>query len=52
MRVHAAYPGGIDTDMLAGVETAKVLPRAVAEAILDGVAADQDDIYPDRQPPR
>jgi NAD(P)-dependent dehydrogenase (short-subunit alcohol dehydrogenase family) len=47
VRVHGVYPGGIDTDMVAGIDVPKAAPRAVAEAILDGVAAGQEDIYPD-----
>jgi len=47
VRVHGVYPGGIDTDMVAGFDVPKAAPRAVAEAILDGVAAGQEDIYPD-----
>jgi NAD(P)-dependent dehydrogenase (short-subunit alcohol dehydrogenase family) len=45
--VHGVYPGGIDTDMLAGVDAPKADPRAVAAAILDGVVAGTEDIYPD-----
>lgn len=45
--VHGVYPGGIDTDMLAGVDAPKAAPRAVAEAILDGLAAGQETIFPD-----
>jgi NAD(P)-dependent dehydrogenase (short-subunit alcohol dehydrogenase family) len=45
--VHGVYPGGIDTDMLAGVDAPKAAPRAVADAILDGLAAGRQDIYPD-----
>ena len=45
--VHAVYPAGIDTDMLAGVDVPKFDPHAVAGAILDGVAAGTEDIYPD-----
>jgi NAD(P)-dependent dehydrogenase (short-subunit alcohol dehydrogenase family) len=45
--VVGVYPGAIDTDMLAGVEMTKASPRAVAEAILDGVLAGERDIYPD-----
>jgi len=45
--VHGVYPGGIDTDMVAGVDVPKAEPRTVAEAILDGVAAGREDIYPD-----
>ncbi|WP_449063431.1 SDR family NAD(P)-dependent oxidoreductase [Planomonospora algeriensis] len=45
--VHGVYPGGIDTDMLAGVDAPKAAPRAVADAILDGITAGDQDIYPD-----
>lgn len=45
--VVGVYPGAIDTDMLAGVKASKASPRAVAEAILDGVLAGEREIYPD-----
>jgi NAD(P)-dependent dehydrogenase (short-subunit alcohol dehydrogenase family) len=45
--VHGVYPGGIDTDMLAGVDAPKAAPRSVADAICDGIAAGHQDIYPD-----
>ena len=45
--VHGVYPGGIDTDMLAGVDAPKAAPRQVADAILDGVHDDVLEIYPD-----
>jgi NAD(P)-dependent dehydrogenase (short-subunit alcohol dehydrogenase family) len=45
--VHGVYPGGIDTDMLAGVDAPKTAPDVVAAGILDGLAADQEDIFPD-----
>ena len=45
--VHGVYPGGIDTDMLAGVEAPKAAPRHVAGAILDGVQGDVLEIFPD-----
>jgi NAD(P)-dependent dehydrogenase (short-subunit alcohol dehydrogenase family) len=45
--VHGVYPAGIDTDMLAGIEAPKTPPRQVAEGLLDGLAADQEDIFPD-----
>ncbi len=45
--VHGVYPAGIDTDMLAGIDAPKTPPRQVAEALLDGLAADQEDIFPD-----
>ncbi|MEU8076070.1 SDR family NAD(P)-dependent oxidoreductase [Catellatospora citrea] len=45
--VHGVYPAGIDTDMLAGIDTPKAAAHEVADAILDGIAAGQPDIYPD-----
>jgi NAD(P)-dependent dehydrogenase (short-subunit alcohol dehydrogenase family) len=45
--VHGVYPGGIDTDMLAGVDAPKTPPAEVAGGILGGLAADQEDIFPD-----
>jgi short-subunit dehydrogenase len=45
--VHGVYPGGIDTDMLAGVDAAKTAPAVVADGILRGLAAGQEDIFPD-----
>jgi NAD(P)-dependent dehydrogenase (short-subunit alcohol dehydrogenase family) len=45
--VHGVYPGGIDTDMLAGIEAPKTPPAEVAGGILAGLAADQEDIFPD-----
>jgi NAD(P)-dependent dehydrogenase (short-subunit alcohol dehydrogenase family) len=45
--VHGVYPGGIDTDMLAGIEAPKTPPAEVAAGILEGLAADEEDIFPD-----
>jgi NAD(P)-dependent dehydrogenase (short-subunit alcohol dehydrogenase family) len=45
--VHGVYPAGIDTDMLAGIDAPKTPPRQVAEGLLDGLAAGQEDIFPD-----
>lgn len=45
--VHGVYPGGIDTDMLAGVDAPKTPPAQVAAGLLDGLAADREDIFPD-----
>jgi short-subunit dehydrogenase len=45
--VHGVYPGGIDTDMLAGIDAPKTAPADVAKGILDGLEADQEDIFPD-----
>lgn len=45
--VHGVYPGGIDTDMLAGIDAPKTPAAEVAEGLLAGLAADQEDIFPD-----
>jgi short-subunit dehydrogenase len=45
--VHGVYPGGIDTDMLAGIDAPKTPPADVAAGILAGLATDQEDIFPD-----
>lgn len=41
-----AFPAGIDTDMLAGVDAAKDQPAVVVKDVLDGVEAGQQDVYP------
>ena len=45
--LHGVYPGGIDTDMLAGIDAPKTPAAEVASGILAGLAADQEDIFPD-----
>ncbi|MCK9926583.1 SDR family NAD(P)-dependent oxidoreductase [Frankia sp. Mgl5] len=47
IEVVGAYPGGIDTDMLAGVDAEKAAPEVVAERIVAGVVAGQTVIWPD-----
>jgi NAD(P)-dependent dehydrogenase (short-subunit alcohol dehydrogenase family) len=47
IRVHGVYPAGIDTDMLAGLDAPKTPPAVVAAGVLDGLAADEDEIFPD-----
>lgn len=47
VRVHAALPGPIDTDMIRDWEIPKTSPAEVAAAILDGVARGQEEIFPD-----
>lgn len=48
IEVYGAYPGGIDTDMSAGIETIKSAPEDVAAGILDGITAGQTTIFPDQ----
>src|SRR3954469_4956216 len=45
--VHGVYPGGIDTDMLAGIDAPKTAPDLVAAGLLDGLEAGHEDIFPD-----
>ena len=45
--VYGAYPAGIDTDMLAGLDVAKAKPEVVAGRILDGIAKREAMIFPD-----
>lgn len=47
VRVHAALPGPIDTDMIRDWDIPKTSPAEVAAAILDGVARGQEEIFPD-----
>jgi NAD(P)-dependent dehydrogenase (short-subunit alcohol dehydrogenase family) len=45
--VLGAYPGGIDTDMLAGVEADKAPPEVVAGRIIAALAAGRTTVFPD-----
>ena len=45
--VLGAYPGGIDTDMLAGVDAAKAAPEVVAHRIIAALAAGKETVFPD-----
>jgi NAD(P)-dependent dehydrogenase (short-subunit alcohol dehydrogenase family) len=45
--VVGVYPGPVDTDMAASFPMDKTPPNAVARAVLDGVEAGVEDIYPD-----
>ena len=45
--VLGAYPGGIDTDMLAGVDAPKAPPEIVAERVIAGLAAGETLVFPD-----
>lgn len=46
-QVFAVYPGPVDTDMAAKLPLAKTPAPEVARAILDGIAAGTEDIFPD-----
>ncbi len=45
--VHSVFPGAVDTDMLAGVDMDKTSPKEVALAIIKGLKAGDEDIFPD-----
>jgi NAD(P)-dependent dehydrogenase (short-subunit alcohol dehydrogenase family) len=47
VHVLGAYPGGIDTDMLAGVEAVKAPPGLVASRIVSALAAGESVVFPD-----
>ena len=47
IRVFGVYPGGIDTDMLAGIDAPKTPPADVAAAIIAALENDVEDIFPD-----
>lgn len=45
--VHGVFAGAMDTDMTRGMDMPKASPLDVARAILKGVEAGSDDIFPD-----
>lgn len=45
--VTGVYPGPIDTDMAAGMPFDKESPDVVATKVFDGIAAGEEDIFPD-----
>jgi len=45
--VHAIFPGPIDTDMAADISLEKTSPAACARAIVAGIAAGVEEIFPD-----
>jgi NAD(P)-dependent dehydrogenase (short-subunit alcohol dehydrogenase family) len=47
VEVHVVLPGPVDTDMTRGLEIPKAAPETVARAILDGVEAGEEEIFPD-----
>jgi NAD(P)-dependent dehydrogenase (short-subunit alcohol dehydrogenase family) len=46
--VLGVYPWGINTPMLAGVDSPKAEPGDVVRAVLDGVESGSEDIAPDQ----
>ncbi|HVU00554.1 MAG TPA: SDR family oxidoreductase [Polyangiaceae bacterium] len=47
VRTFAVFPGPVDTDMIRTFDMPKTAPSVVARAILDGVEASVEDIFPD-----
>jgi NAD(P)-dependent dehydrogenase (short-subunit alcohol dehydrogenase family) len=47
IRVHAAFPGPMDTDMARSFAMPKTPADIVARAVIDGVAGDREDIATD-----
>ncbi|OLE26968.1 MAG: short-chain dehydrogenase [Catenulispora sp. 13_1_20CM_3_70_7] len=47
IRVHAVLAGPVDTEMSKDFQAAKASPESVAAAIFDGLAAGQEEIFPD-----
>jgi NAD(P)-dependent dehydrogenase (short-subunit alcohol dehydrogenase family) len=45
--VHGVFPGAVDTDMIRGFDIPKTSPTDVAAAILDGIEANEENIFPD-----
>ncbi|UAB92752.1 SDR family oxidoreductase [Dactylosporangium vinaceum] len=45
--VHGVFPGAVDTDMIRDFAIPKTSPADVAAAILDGVEAGEESIFPD-----
>jgi NAD(P)-dependent dehydrogenase (short-subunit alcohol dehydrogenase family) len=46
VRVHAVLTGPVDTDMVRDLDIPKTSPASVASAVLDGVEAGEEDIFP------
>jgi NAD(P)-dependent dehydrogenase (short-subunit alcohol dehydrogenase family) len=47
VRVHAVMTGPVDTDMTQGLDIPKASPASVARGIFDGLANDEEEIFPD-----
>ncbi|GAB7024772.1 SDR family oxidoreductase [Geotalea toluenoxydans] len=47
IRVVGIYPGPVDTRLTAGLEIPKASPEGVAQAIVEGLVAGAEDIFPD-----
>ena len=47
VKVHAVFPGPVDTDMTRSLDIPKASTESVALAILDGLEREDEDIFPD-----
>jgi NAD(P)-dependent dehydrogenase (short-subunit alcohol dehydrogenase family) len=47
VKVHAVFPGPVDTDMAGDINIPKASPESVAHAVFDGVEKGEEDIFPD-----
>jgi NAD(P)-dependent dehydrogenase (short-subunit alcohol dehydrogenase family) len=47
VKVYAVLTGPVDTDLTRGFDIPKASPESVARAIFDGVANEEEDIFPD-----
>ena len=47
IQVFGVFPGPVDTDMSRQIELPKTAPSDVALAVLEGIEADDEDIFPD-----
>lgn len=45
--VFGIYPGAVDTEMIASFDMPKTSPQSVAQAIVSGIEAGTEDIFPD-----
>ena len=45
--VFGAFPGAVDTDMIRQVDIPKTPAATVAQAVLEGIIAETEDIFPD-----
>ena len=48
VKVHAVLPGPIDTDMVRDLPIPKTPPESVARGIFDGIADEEEEIFPTR----
>lgn len=47
IKVMGVFPGAVDTDMIAGLDMPKTPAAQIADAIVEGLEADREDVFPD-----